>query len=135
MEIRDIDNYTTQELRDLINSGQAKFVSYKYCISILVMTFNNPTDIYFIAPGQSDVIKGLRFLFVNLILGWWGIPWGPVYTIGNIFNILSGGKDVTDETMSYINNNDPSYGVGNTYNIPGSNSANNGLDQYNVPNN
>ena len=128
MEIKNIDGLTGNDIRSMVDEG-AKFVMYKYCISIVVMTFNRPTDVYFIKPHESSVVKGLGYLFISLILGWWGIPWGQIYTIGNIANVLSGGKDVTTEILAHINQNDPNYGTGNSYNVPNQNNAN----TYNIP--
>lgn len=131
MEIKNIDGLSTSQIRQLVSQG-GKFVHYKYCISIVVMTFNRPTDIYFIPPGESSVTKGLGFLFTSLLLGWWGIPWGPIYTIGNIYNVLSGGTDVTEGVMTNINNNDSNYGSGNNYNVSNSNNSNS-APSYNIP--
>ena len=131
-QIKNIEGYSPAELRGLVSNG-GKFVMYKYCISVLLATFNNPTDIYFIHPGNSRITPGLSFLFVNLLLGWWGIPWGPIYTIGNIGSILSGGKDVTSEIIAQINQNDASYGTGTNYNIPGQSNNNNETNTYNIP--
>jgi hypothetical protein len=135
MKIKNIEGLTGSEIRNLVDEG-AKFVMYKYCISIVVMTFNNPTDVYFIKPHESRTTPGLGYLFISFFLGWWGIPWGPIYTIGNIGSVLSGGKDVTYEIMTQINQNDPQYGAGNNYNIPnqGNGNANtNGGNTYNIP--
>ncbi|WP_316807150.1 hypothetical protein [Pedobacter agri] len=131
MNIKNIEGLSGDQIRSLVAQG-GKFVMYKYCISVVVMTFNNPSDFHFIHPGKSRITPGLGLLFTNLFLGWWGIPWGPVYTIGNIATILKGGKDYTAEILSHINQNDPTYGTGTGYNIPG---QNNGGSTYNVPNN
>jgi hypothetical protein len=69
------------------------------------MTFKNPSDIYFIRGGHSRSSKGLPFTLASLLLGWWGIPWGPIYTLGSIFGNLGGGKDVTSDV---VNSLDPS---------------------------
>ena len=107
--IKNIEGLSENQIRDLVNKG-GKFVIYTYCISIIIMTFKRSSNIHFIKPGNSAITPGLGLLFVSLILGWWGLPWGPIYTIGSIFNILTGGKDVTYEVISYINQNDPNYG-------------------------
>ena len=133
MQIKNIEGLSTSDIREIIASG-GKFVFYKYCISIVVMTFNRTSDIYFIKPDESKIKPGIGYLLINLILGWWGFPWGPIYTIGNFVNILSGGKDVTAEVMVQINQTDPSYGAGTTYNIPGQ-SNNNNISTYNIPSN
>ena len=72
----------------------ARFVIYQYCISLLVVTLKRSSDIYFIKVGESRIVKGLGFSGISLLLGWWGIPWGPIYTIGTVVTNFGGGKDV-----------------------------------------
>ncbi len=80
----------------------AKFVTYQYCISILILTFRRSSDIYFVRAGESAVGKGLGFSLISLFLGWWGIPWGPIYTIGSFITNFGGGKDVTTEVIASL---------------------------------
>ena len=101
MQIKGIENLSEQEIRDELNNG-AKFVVYRYCISIVVMTFRRSSDIYFVRSGEKAIVKGLGYTFLTLILGWWGIPWGPIYTIGSLGTNLSGGKDVTGEVQKMM---------------------------------
>jgi hypothetical protein len=35
-----------------------------------------------------------------MLLGWWGIPWGPIYTIQSFWVNFTGGRDVTREIIS-----------------------------------
>ena len=98
MKIQGIDGLTTQEINDEISNG-AKFVTYRYCISIIVLTFRRSSDIYFIKTGENAIVKGLGWTFLTFVLGWWGIPWGPIYSIGSLATNLSGGKDVTKEIV------------------------------------
>jgi hypothetical protein len=44
-------------------------------------------------------MKGLPFSLLSLFLGWWGIPWGPIYTVQALWVNFSGGKDVTREIL------------------------------------
>lgn len=135
MKIKGLHGMTTGQLRTQVAQG-GKFVFYKYCISIVVLSFNNPSSIYYIPPGRSRVVPGLGYLCCNFFLGWWGIPHGLINTIGNIATILGGGKDVTAEVMAQINQNDPDYGTGTTYNIPGQGSASattEAAPAYNIP--
>lgn len=82
---------------------------YQYCVSIVVMTFKQPTDIYFIKAGESGVKHHIGYTFLTLILGWWGIPWGPIYTIGVLFSNMSGGKDITYEVMNSFQSGEQTY--------------------------
>lgn len=87
------------QLQQEIQQG-GKFVMYQYCISLLIITFKRPSNIYFIRQEESAVVKGLPFTLLSLLLGWWGIPWGPIYTIQSIWVNFKGGKDVTNEVVA-----------------------------------
>jgi len=86
-------------LQQEINQG-GKFVIYQFCISILVITFKRSSNIYFISHEQNAVVKSLPYTLLSLILGWWGIPWGPIYTIQSVWVNFKGGKDVTQEVLA-----------------------------------
>jgi hypothetical protein len=34
---------------------------------------------------------------LSLLFGWWGLPWGLIYTPLTLWTNLSGGRDVTAE--------------------------------------
>ena len=72
-----------------------RFVLYRYCISLLVITLRRPTDIYFVKAEGSRVRTGLPWTLLTLVMGWWGIPWGPIYSIQCLAKNLGGGEDVT----------------------------------------
>jgi hypothetical protein len=102
MTIKNIEGLSTDQISRELAQG-AKFVIFQFTISVIVMTFRRSSDIYFVRAGESAVVKGLPFTFLTLVLGWWGIPWGPIYSIGSLANSLSGGKDITQEVLSAIN--------------------------------
>jgi len=93
-KIRGIEGMRAGELDFEIQRG-ARFVLFQYCISILVLTFRRASDIYFLRQGESALTKGLPFTLLSLVAGWWGIPWGPIYTIQSVYNNSRGGIDVT----------------------------------------
>ena len=102
MEIKGINSITTEELAQELGRG-AKFVIYQYSISIVILSFKQPSDIYFVRSNESAVVKGLPFTLLSLVAGWWGIPFGPIFTIGALWNNLRGGKDVTAEVARVLN--------------------------------
>jgi hypothetical protein len=75
-------------------------VLYQYCISVVFMTFKRSSSIHFIPAGAGSVGKGLPFSGISLLAGWWGIPWGPIYTIQSLWVNFCGGRNVTQEIMS-----------------------------------
>lgn len=101
--IKGLEGMSTQELNTELERG-GRFVIFTFTISILVMTFKQPTDIYFLRGNQSGFVHGLPFTMLSLVLGWWGIPWGPIYTIWSTVENSAGGKDVTREVLQSMNN-------------------------------
>src|SRR5262249_33078797 len=94
MRIDGIDNRTPAELeRDLAAGG--RFVLFECCISLIVITLRRPSPVCFLRPGDSGAVRGLRYTVVSLLLGWWGLPWGVIYTPLALLTNLGGGRDVT----------------------------------------
>lgn len=125
--IKNIDGYTTEQLRQAVARG-GKFVYFSYTISIAVMTFKRASSIVFIPEGESTFKHRAGYSAVNLVMGWWGIPWGPIYTIGAMATNMSGGKDVTAEVVSQLGLN-----AHQGYNVPGTNNSQQGQTGYNIP--
>jgi len=101
MKIKGIEGMSIQDLQTEVYNG-GKFIIYSYCISVVVMTFKRGTDIYFVKANENAVVKGLPWTLLSFVLGWWGLPWGIIYTIGTLATNLGGGKDVTDDVMNFI---------------------------------
>jgi hypothetical protein len=102
MKIQGIEGMSTDQLRFELQRG-AKLVHYQYCVSVVIMTFRRSSDIYFVPAGESSVSKGVPWILLSLVAGWWGIPWGPIFTIQSLVTNFKGGKDVTAEISARLN--------------------------------
>ena len=91
-----IEGMSPEQVQFEVQRG-GKFVCYQYTISIVVMTFRRASDIYFIRAGENAVKKGLPWTFLTLVAGWWGIPWGPIWSIQSLVTNFKGGKDLSAE--------------------------------------
>jgi len=101
MKIEGIDNMTYGELYSDIEKG-GKFVIYTYVISIIVMTFKRSSKtIYYVKSNESPIHYGWMYLLITLFLGWWGIPFGPIYSIGSIVDAFTG-NDITEDVLKAI---------------------------------
>ena len=89
-----IEGMNPQQLSHEVQRG-GKFLQFQYCVSVVVMTFQRGTDIYFVPAGESPVVKGLGWTALSLVAGWWGIPFGPIFTVQSLWYNLKGGHDVT----------------------------------------
>ena len=101
MKILGIEGMSPDQLQFEIQRG-AKLVCYQYCISLLLITFRRSSDVYYIPAGESAVAKGLLWILLSLVAGWWGIPWGPIFTVQSLVTNFRGGKDVTAELSAYL---------------------------------
>jgi len=90
-KIRGIEGMKHGELDFELQRG-VKFVLFQYCISVVILTFRRSSDIFSIRQGENAVVKGLPFTLLSLVAGWWGIPWGPIYTIQSVYNNSCGGQ-------------------------------------------
>lgn len=135
MRIKNIEGLNVAQIKELVNQG-GEFVYFPYTISFVLMTLKRTSSIYFIRPGEGKFKYCYPHIGVNAVLGWWGIPWGPIYTIGSMYRQLSGGKDVTQEVLTDLIQNDPDADT-STYNINAMYAAaarqNDEVPTYNVP--
>lgn len=98
MDIKNLGGITIDQLNFELENG-AKFIVFQYCFSILIASYKQGSNIYFIKSGESAIKHSWPFILISLIFGWWGFPWGPIWTISSIYINLAGGKDVTAEVL------------------------------------
>jgi hypothetical protein len=101
MKIKGVEGMTVANIQDEVLRG-GKFVTYTYCISFIMMSIKRSSGIYFIKSEENSFLSGTPFTLISLLLGWWGIPWGIIYTLECLFKNTNGGQDVTDKVMRYL---------------------------------
>lgn len=136
MEIKNIEGLRVSQIKDLVRQG-GRFVVFPYTISFLIMTLKRSSDIYFIKADENSIKYSYGYVLLNLFIGWWGLPWGPIYTIGSLYHHIGGGKDITDAVMNHLVQHNPEANS-NTYNIDGATNSNSGSNAnenstYNIP--
>jgi hypothetical protein len=106
MRIRGAENLTPAQLAAELAAG-GRLVLYEYCISLIILTLRCPTDVHLLRPGEGGVWRGLPYTVLSLLLGWWGIPMGVLYTPLVVLTNLWGGCDVTDEVRALLRETQP----------------------------
>jgi hypothetical protein len=99
MQIHGAENLSLDEIKKEIRAG-ARLVFFEYCISIVVVSMRRPSKIHLLRPNQHGWLRGLPYALLSLLLGWWGVPWGLIYTPLTVITNLSGGCDVTEQMMA-----------------------------------
>ncbi len=101
MRLRGMETLMPAELEAVLRSG-ARFVFFEYCISLVFVTLRRPSSIVLLRRGERGLIRGLPYTVLSLLLGWWGLPWGLIYTPLALFTNLRGGRDVTAEVHTFL---------------------------------
>lgn len=79
---------------------KSKYVFYQYYISMLVLGFLQVSDIQELKAHQSPFLRGLKYNLITFLLGWWSLPFGPVYTLLVLIRNFRGGADVTEKVIA-----------------------------------
>lgn len=95
------NNYTFDEVISAKTNGGA-FITYQWLIPIPVFfPIRRLSKVYFIPNGMKKSKYAKKFNIITLLIGWWGVPWGPFAVYKTIGLNNSGGIDVTDDV--YLN--------------------------------
>lgn len=104
-----------KENRDTIVRGYAYYNEKEMDINMEIVQFETCMSFLFISSRMSSrfYIKGYHntkligsiYSLIAIIFGWWGLPWGPIYTIKSIVKNTKGGNrlklyDLLTETNS-----------------------------------
>jgi hypothetical protein len=63
---------------------------YQVTLSFLIVTYKIPTRLYVVGHDATWLV-GAACTLLTLVFGWWGIPWGPLYTLQAVTQNLRGG--------------------------------------------
>jgi len=90
-----------EQLEAQLGSG-TRLVIYHYTISLLILSSRRPSEVFLIRRGDSRFFKGMPYTLCSLLLGWWGLPWGPIFTVWSVIENLAGGEDVTEKVKKEL---------------------------------
>jgi hypothetical protein len=112
LDLQHVENFSIessktmlQQLRQLKEEG-GLVIAYSFVVSLGFITFNYPVFKKFENRPSSlrRSLQGFKWALMSFTLGWWGIPWGIIYTPISILVNLAGGHDVTDEFIQKFSN-------------------------------
>jgi hypothetical protein len=97
MKVRGIEHMTLGELVDQVKQG-GRFVVFHWGVGMVVKTWQRPSAIRFVRPGQRAG-RGFWQTIATLLTGWWAVPFGPSATIACVKENLRGGRDITASVL------------------------------------
>ena len=68
---------------------------FGYAVSLLLVTFRRPGSFGVFCSGCRKK-EAFKYSLVSGLFGWWGIPWGPIYTLQTIGHNSTGGLQSAD---------------------------------------
>jgi len=75
-------------------NAQTVLRTYYFTVSAAIVSMKVPTR-FFIDQCHSTGLHSAANTLISFIFGWWGFPWGIVYTIQSIAKNLKGGDSTT----------------------------------------
>lgn len=93
--------HTFDEVISAKNNGGC-FITYQWILPRpLVHPVRRLSKVYFIPSGTDKAKYARKYNIISLLIGWWGLPGGPIAVHKSILLNNSGGVDVTDDV--YLN--------------------------------
>jgi hypothetical protein len=92
---------TRQEIIAELDKG-GRLVVYQYCISLILVSVLKTSSVHLIRAGEDAAAKGRKYTLLSVLLGWWGIPWGFIYTLRAAATNQKGGLDVTADVLQHL---------------------------------
>jgi hypothetical protein len=79
-----------------------RIIVFQYCFSMIILSFRRTSPAFLIKFGESPWNRGIKYLLISFFFGWWGVPWGPIWTISTLFRNFKGGIDVTENVRRVL---------------------------------
>lgn len=78
-------------------SKRSVITRFRYCYSYIVMTSSRSSGMYLVDGLDTDEAKNAKLTcqLITAFSGWWGVPWGIIYSIQFLFS--NGVKNGTND--------------------------------------
>lgn len=100
MEINGAESLSPHELAAELARG-GRVVEFSWCVSVVVITFRR-SSVVLVRAGESAFAAGLPYTLLSLVAGWWGFPFGLIFTPLAVIQNLLGGKDHTESVRASL---------------------------------
>jgi hypothetical protein len=84
------------DYKGTIIDKDTKLSRFYLVVSIVAFSFKVPSRLYIVGHDNHRLL-GVIYGLLSGIFGWWGIPWGPIWTIESLAKNFSGGQLLTVE--------------------------------------
>lgn len=86
-------------------TAETELTQFQAAMSFLVATFELRSR-YYVIGEEATAAKSAYFTLCSLVFGWWGFPWGPIFTVRFVVSNLQGGvrcrvRDLLDQLKGH----------------------------------
>lgn len=92
-----------EEIQTRVAAG-ARLVRFEFCMSLIVFTIRRQSPLFITETWQGRYLRGLGYSVLALLLGPWGVPWGPIWSLWAVWVNLTGGVDETTSVLAWLDN-------------------------------
>lgn len=79
-----------------------RFVTIPFVISIVILSFQrNMGGVHEVRTGAYPIGKMVPAALITILVGFWGLPFGVIYSILTCFYLWKGGRDATLEVLTH----------------------------------
>ena len=96
--------WSDEELLRALERG-ATIVRYPYVISAVLASFKLESRAVLIEQSSRRYVQAIPYLLFTLAFGWWGVPWGPIFTAKALWCLIQGGEEITDVIHEELQSN------------------------------
>lgn len=83
---------------DVLKGG--RFLTFPWNISVIVLSYRRHTGLVYVPAAGTPGGHALGWGLFSLLFGWWGFPWGLIYTPASLWTNATGGKDHTQTVLT-----------------------------------
>jgi|GEM_PF-1649332 hypothetical protein len=95
------EGLTAAQIVEMVKQG-GRFMVWRYNFSIMVLSFKRSSGLRFIKPGESGFLGCFGHSCISSFFGWWGFPWGLIWTPVCLFRNMAGGQDLTEPVLASV---------------------------------
>jgi hypothetical protein len=100
---------------EMCEDTNTRVVAPMWCASMLVVTTRWVGEFHRLCPHHA-FLRSLPATIFSFMFGWWGFPWGLVWTPNALYqNLFEGGVEVDSHHLTELKNSDPLHGQWQSY--------------------
>lgn len=95
------EGMTIQQVEDDVLRG-GRFRVFPWNFSVIVMSFQRNSQVRYFRSSENPGLPALLWSMLSFCIGWWGIPWGIVFTVHTLWINSMGGRDITEGILTAV---------------------------------